>query len=154
MSFIEVCHDNEFVLQKNSSLARPPLRWLRLLLEEEDMVVSSRLPGLVCLLSSYWVQLQLHWPPALDKIWKMVYLWGNSSINNKQVSVFVSRVFISFLCNRPTEVVIQKKKNKRKFYISNLSQGIKCATLHRSLVEKIYGVLKQIYRQVPASISV
>ena len=109
MPCIEVCHDNEFVLQKNSSLARPPLRWLRLPRLEDDMVVSSRLPGLVCLLSSYWVLVQLHWPPALDKIWKMVYLWGNSSINNKQVSVFVSCVFISFWCNHPTEVVIQKK---------------------------------------------
>ena len=121
MPFIEVCHDNEFVLQKNSSLARPPLRWLRLPREEEDMVVSSRLPGRVCLLSSYWVLVQLHWPPALDKIWKMVYLWENSSINNKQVSVFVPRVFISY--NRSCYT----KKTKRKFYISNLSQGIKCA---------------------------
>ena len=65
------------------------------------MVVSSRLPGLACLLSFCWVLVQLHWPPALDKIWKMMYLWENSSINNKQVSGFFSRVFISFWCNHP-----------------------------------------------------
>ena len=46
-AFYQVCHNKEcFFLQKNPALAWP----LRLPLEEEDMVVSSRLPGRVCLL--------------------------------------------------------------------------------------------------------